>query len=405
MRDLELFQMALGLTAPWYVARTAFDADEKRLDIYLDFHRGGRFACPECGTSDCPAYDSEERTWRHLNFFEHVSYLHARTPRIDCARCGVRAVSVPWGRRESGFTLLFEAFIMTLSSQMPVMAIARLVKEYDTRLWRIVHHYVEKAKSEQDHAEVEEVGIDETASRKGHRYITTFVDLARARVLFATPGKDAATLGAFCEDLEAHGASPAQIAEVCCDMSPAFIAGVGKAFPEAAITFDRFHVMKIVNDAVDQVRRAEQKTRPELKHSRYLWLKNPQRQTARQRERFKDLQMKRQHLKTSRAYQIKRNFQELYHQPPALAEAFLKKWYFWATHSRLPAVIDAARTIKRHWNGILRWCETGISNGVLEGINSLILAAKTRARGYRSDRNLIAMVYLIAGKLDMRLPT
>ena len=405
MRDLELFQMALGLTAPWYVTRTSFDAGKKRLDIYQDFHKGGRFACPECGASDCPAYDSEERTWRHLNFFEHVSYLHARTPRIDCARCGVRAVAVPWGRRESGFTLLFEAFVMTLASQMPMRAIARLVKEHDTRLWRIVHHYVEKARSEQDHGEVEEVGIDETASRRGHRYITTFVDLDRARVLFATPGKDASTLGAFRHDLEAHGGDPGQIAEVCCDMSPAFIAGVENAFPEARITFDRFHVTRIVNDAVDQVRRAEQKTRPELKNSRYLWLKHPQRLTARQQERLEDLRMNRQHLKTVRAFQIKLAFQELYDQPPALAEAFLKKWYFWATHSRLPAVIDAARTIKRHWNGVLRWFATGISNGVLEGINSLIQAAKARARGYRSDRNLITMVYLIAGKLDMRLPT
>ena len=370
MSDLDLFQMALGLTAPWYVARTSFDADEKRLDLYLDFHKGGRFACPECGTSDCPAYDSEERTWRHLNFFEHVSYLHARTPRVDCARCGVKAV--PWGRRDSGFTLLFEAFIMTLASQMPVLAIARLVKEHDTRLWRIVHHYVEKARSEQDHSEVERVGIDETASRRGHRYITTFADLSRARVLFATPGKDASTLRAFCEDLEAHGGSSQQIADVCLDMSPAFIAGVEKTFPEAEITFDRFHVARIINDAVDQVRRAEQKTRPELKHSRYLWLKNPRRLTARQKERFEGLQMNRQHLKTARAYQIKLNFQALYNQPLPLAEAFLKKWYFWATHSRLPAVIDAAHTIKRHWNGVLRWFETGISNGVLEGINSLM---------------------------------
>ena len=115
--------------------------------------------------------------------------------------------------------------------------------------------------------------------------------------------------------------------------------------------------------------------------------------------------MNRQHLKTARAFQIKLAFQDLYEQPPALAEAFLKKWYFWATHSRLPPLIEAARTIKRHWNGVLRWFQTGISNGTLEGINSLIQAAKARARGYRSDRNLIAIVYLIAGKLDMRLPT
>lgn len=404
MRDIDLFQMALGLTPPWYVARTAFDADAKRLDLHLDFHKGGRFACPECG-ADCPAYDSEEKTWRHLNFFEHVSYLHARTPRVSCSACGVKAAQVPWSRRESGFTLLFEAFIMTLARQMPVNAIARMVAEHDTRIWRILHHYVETARGAQDHSDVAEIGIDETASRRGHRYVTTFVDIARARVLYATPGKDAATLGAFARDLEAHGASPGQIREVCCDMSPAFIKGAEDTFPRARTTFDRFHVMKIINAAVDQVRRQEQKTRPELKGSRYLWLKNPGRLTPRQRERFEALRMKKQNLKTARAYQIKLTFQALYDQPPALAEPFLKKWYFWATHSRLDPVIEAAYTIKRHWHGVLRWFDTGISNGVLEGINSLIQAAKARARGYRSDRNLITMTYLIAGKLDLNLPT
>ena len=83
MSEIDLLQMALGLTPPWYVRSSEFSVDDKRLDIYLDFHRGGRFSCPECGASDCPAYDTEERTWRHLNFFEHVSYLHARTPRVD----------------------------------------------------------------------------------------------------------------------------------------------------------------------------------------------------------------------------------------------------------------------------------------------------------------------------------
>ena len=99
------------------------------------------------------------------------------------------------------------------------------------------------------------------------------------------------------------------------------------------------------------------------------------------------------------------NFQELYNQPRVLAEPFLKKWYFWATHSRLQPIIDAAHTIKNHWQGVLRWFDTGISNGILEGINSLIQAAKAKARGYRSTRNLITVVYLIAGKLDMKLPT
>lgn len=405
MRDIDLFQLALGLVPPWFVDRSEFDAHEKRLDVYLDFSRGGRFRCPECGRVGCVAYDSEEKTWRHLNFFQHETYLRARTPRIECPECGVKRVSVPWGRTDSGFTLLFEAFIMALAKEMPVNAIARLVHEHDTRVWRLLHHYVEEARSEQDYSDVEKIGVDETSSKRGHNYITTFVDMAQSKVLFATPGKDAETLTAFKEDLKAHGGSPGQIKEACCDMSPAFISGLEDTFQDTEITFDKFHVMKIINDAVDQVRREEQKDRPELKKSRYVWLKNPEHLTPKQQAVFESLNVKKLNLKTARAYQIKLNFQELYNQPKPLAETFLKKWYFWATHSRLGPIIDAAHTIKNHWHGVLRWFESRISNGVLEGINSLIQAAKAKARGFRSTRNLIAVVYLIAGKLNIKLPT
>ena len=294
---------------------------------------------------------------------------------------------------------------MSLAKEMTVNAISRLVNEHDTRLWRILHHYVESARNEQDYSKVEEIGIDETSSKRGHNYITVFVDMAQSKVLFATPGKDAGTLVAFKKDLKAHGGKPKQIKEACCDMSPAFISGIEDTLKKAEITFDKFHVMKIINEAVDQVRREEQKDRPELKKSRYVWLKNPENLTLKQQTLFESLNVKQLNLKTARAYQIRLNFQELYNQPGVLAEPFLKKWYFWATHSRLQPMIDAARTIKNHWHGVLRWFDTGISNGILEGINSLIQAAKAKARGYRSDRNLITVVYLIAGKLDMKLPT
>ena len=405
MRDTDLFEQALGLVSPWFVAHCLFDAQDKQLDLHLDFTPGGVFACPHCDQKECKAYDTEEKTWRHLNFFEHTTYLHARTPRIECPQCGVKTVSVPWARGESGFTLLFEAFILTLAQQMPLNAMARLVDEHDTRLWRILHHYVEQARDEQDYSSVQEVGVDETSSKRGHNYITVFVHMDQSKVLFATPGKDAATVTAFEHDLKEHGGTPEQIQEACCDMSPAFIAGIENTFPQAEITFDKFHVMKLLNEAVDQVRRDEQKDQPELKKSRYVWLKNPENLTATQQTMLENLNVKTRNLKTARAYQIKLTFQELYQQPSHLAEAFLQKWYFWATHSRLEPIIEMAHTIKDPWAGVLRWFESQLSNGVLEGINSLIQAAKAKARGYRSTRNLITIVYLIAGKLDFRLPT
>lgn len=405
MRDTELLQMALGLAPPWQVSAAEFDPDQKRLDIRIDFPKGSTFTCPSCGQVGLKAYDTIEKTWRHLNFFQHEAHLTARVARIDCDQCGTRLVDVPWARAGSGFTLLFEAMIMVLAKAMPVKTIAAFVNEHDTRLWRILHHYVDESRKGADHSQVRQVGVDETSRRRGHNYVSVFVDLEESRVLFATGGKDASTVKRFKQDLIEHGGDPNAIEEMCCDMSPAFISGVEKQFPEAHLTFDKFHVIKILNDAVDQVRREEIKDRPELKGSRYIWLKNQPSLKASQSDLLEQLTIKKLNLKTSRAYHIKLNFQELYQQPAEFAETFLKKWYFWATHSRLEPIINAAYTIKNHWDGVLRWFTSKINNGILEGINSLIQAAKARARGYRTERTLITMIYLIAGKLKFHLPT
>lgn len=405
MIDTDLFQLALGLTDPWQVTSSDFNLQGKRLDIRIDFPRGSTFSCPECEQANLKAYDTKEKTWRHLNFFQHEAYLTARVPRVRCNQCGLRLVEVPWARSESGFTLLFEAMIMTLAKTMPVNTIAAWVNEHDTRLWRVLHHYVDTARADADYSEVTQVGVDETSSRRGHNYVSLFVDLDGPRVLFATEGKDAATVERFRQDLTAHKGHPENIKEVCCDMSPAFISGVEKQFPDAQLTFDKFHIMKIINEAVDEVRRQEQKDRPELARTRYLWLKNPENLKSTQAETLEGLTLKKLNLKTSRAYHIRLNFQELFNQPPDLAEAFLKNWYYWATHSRLEPIKQAAYTIKRHWDGVLRWFHSNINNGILEGTNSLIQAAKAKARGYRTTRNLITMIYLIGGKLDFRLPT
>ena len=412
MRDTTLMQQALGLAPPWTVVRSDFDTEAGRLDVQIDFTPGSRFACPSCGAADCPAYDTQRKTWRHLNFFQHQTYLNARVPRVRCEACGIRQVNVPWARPDSGFTLLFEAMVMTMVSAMPVKAVARIVDEHDTRLWRVVHHSVEEGRARTDAAEVSRVAIDETTpsfacsvARRGHDYITLFVDIDQARVLFATEGKDAATVAAFAGDLAAHGGDPRAIEEVCIDMSPAFIKGVAESLPEAAVTFDKFHAVKIINDAVDEVRREEQKSRPELKRTRYAWLRNETSLSTGQHEIIDSLALS--NLKTARACRIRLAFQESYQQPSRQdAEAFLKKWYFWArlaqgsarrslvewpdegTHSRLQPMIDAARTVKRHWDGILRWHDSKIANGLIEGINSLVQAAKAKARGYRSIRNL-----------------
>jgi transposase len=404
MRDIDLFQLALGLVPPWMVADAKFDAEKKRLDIEIDFKTGGRFACPECGKADCPVHDTVKKTWRHLNFFQHQAFLHARVPRIDCPDHGVRLVAVPWARPGSGFTLLFEAFIMTLVKGMPVAAAARLVGEHDTRLWRVIQHYVEDAVRRMDLADLRRVAIDETAARRGQNYISLFVDIDVRKVVYVTEGKDADAVARFADHVDDHNSDASRIKQVCVDMSGAYIKGVTENLTEAEITFDKFHAVKLVNDAVDQVRRAESRERPELKHSRYLWLKNERRLSVEQLTALAELT--RMHLKTGRAYRLRLAFQDMYDAPSLdWGELIFDRWYGWAIRSRLEPMKKAARTLKQHRDGVLRWFDSKIANGLIEAINSLVQAAKAKARGYRSLRNLTAITYLIAGKIDLKLAT
>lgn len=253
-------------------------------------------------------HDTEQMTWRHLNFFQHQAYLHARVPRVHCDKCGVTKISVPWARPDSGFTLLFEALLTALVSEMPINAVARLVGEHDTRLWRVIHHYVERARAQLDLSAVSRGAIDETAAKRGQNYITLFVDIDQARTVFAVEGKDAGTVAAFGDDLRAHGGEPNAVSQVCIDMSAAYIKGTADNLPNAAITFDKFHAVKIINDAVDKVRRAERKQHEQRAGTRHIWLRNPANLSKRQRAMLDSISLP--HLKTARAYQIRLTFQE-----------------------------------------------------------------------------------------------
>ena len=230
--DSDLFKMfgaALGLAAPWQVTSVQFENVLGVLEIGLDFPRGFRFACPHegCGESSCPVHDTLEKRWRHLDFFEHQAFLSARVPRVDCAEHGVHLVAVPWARPGSGFTLLMEVAMLTFAKQMPLAPLAEMAREHDTRVWRVIEHHVHTARAGLDFSGVTRVGCDETSARRGQDYVSLFMDLEARRVMFATPGKDAETVKAFAEDLDAHKGEPkTQVEQVCCDMSPAFIAGI-----------------------------------------------------------------------------------------------------------------------------------------------------------------------------------
>ncbi len=361
MRDLDLFQQALGLGEPWLVVSSRFDASAKRLDLQIDFPRGARFPCPEGDHDDCPVHDTESKTWRHLDFFQHQAYLEARVPRIKCPEHGVRQVELAWARPGSGFTLLFEALVMALCKEMPVAAVANLVGAHDTRIWRVVHHYVDEARENLDLSDLTRAGIDETSFRRGQDYVSVFADLDKSRAVFVTEGRDKATVSRFAADLKDHGGDPDQITEICQDMSQSFLAGVLENLPEAEIIFDRYHVKAQLSKAVDEVRRLERKEEAvTLKGSRYLWLRNPANLSQAQRAEL-DLLL-RKPLKTARAYQWAQRFDHVFELDRPDAEEFLRQWIQGARRSRLRPIKRFANMVEDHWTGILAWFDSKISN-------------------------------------------
>ena len=399
MRDTDLFQMALALVPPWKVMASTFDPEKRRLEISIDFPEGSRLPCPTCGAA-CQVHDTETKTWRHLDFFQHQAFLSARVPRTACPEHGVLQVHVPWARSGSGFTLLFEGLILAMAPHMAVKNIAKLVGEHDTRIWRMIRHHVQEARARADHSAVRRMAFDETAALRGHDYVTVAVDLDSHRVLFATPGKDSACIAAAAADLRQHGGDPALVTTVACDMSAAFTLGITTSLPNATITYDRFHVTKLIIEAVQETRREEQREGgwkcQVLKGHHWAIVTNQANQTARQERAVAAITLPSLHLKTGRAYQLKLAFQTAY----ACGATQLKRWCNWAVRSRLPAMAKAARSIRQHWEGIIAWFTTDVTSAIMEGYNSLFQSAKSRARGYRNVGYFIDMMYLIGAKLD-----
>jgi len=400
----DLFAKALMVEKPWYVHEVQFDQQSGKLEIWIDFERGPTFYYEdkELGIQgEFKAYDTVQKTWRHLNFFQYQCFLHAWIPRVDIGEGKVRQVQAPWEGHTAGFTLLFEALILELVKVMPVHQVSQIMHTYDKKLWDMIKAYTEKARREEDFSEVSVVGVDETAARRGHDYVTLFVDLEEKRTIFVTDGRDQGVVEEFVEDLLEHNSAAENVTQVSCDMSPAFIKGVEDNLPVAAIVFDRFHVTKVLNEAVDKVRKAEVGQNPILKNSRYLFLKNRDRLTIYQREQLEQIQLSGLNLKTMKALNIREAFQQIYQAPtPEIFDKLLRKWYFWATHSRIEPIIEAAYTIQRHWEGIVNWIDYKISNGILEGFNSIFQAAKNKARGYQRSDTIKAIIYLLTGKLD-----
>lgn len=399
---ITMFEQSIGVEEPWYIDRAGFEDDKQEVHIYIRARETSRYPCPVCNEM-CHRYDNEdeERTWRHGDVVFYPCYVHCRRPRIKCDKHGIHVVTAPWAREKSRYTLLFEGYAMLLLADMPVLKVSRILKCSHTALTGILRYWVEKAVAEDNLSEVTNICVDETSHRRGHRYVTIVIDGEKKRVIDVEEGRNAGAIEIFSHKLEAKGGDCNKIQNVVCDMSKAYVSAKEFCFPKAQTIIDKFHVKKLLLDALDKVRREEQGLR---KHAggkgRKLVMIPEGKLTQKQREAVEELSRK--YPKTGRAYRMVQTLDYVY---SSLDEAKAKERFSqlirWMRRSRLEPMKHAAATLKTYKDEILAYFRSRLTNAIAEGINSMIQAAKRKARGYKTFRGFSCMIYLVAGKLRL----
>jgi len=409
----KVFHQILMLGEGWRVTAANYEEKARKVTIRVDNtpQLWGHEVCPHCGCRQIGGYD-HERQWRHLNVFQLESEIVCALPRGQCKACRkVYTVRAPWEGRGPHCTQEFEAFALTLAREMPVAKAGEILGITDHKLWRILFAHVDAAWADLSWENVVWVGADEMNRRKGHNYLTVFVDLQAKRVLLAVEGKDAGVWEAFVQALAKHNGHPKAITQVAIDMSPAYTKGVKANLGNAVIVYDKYHVVSQVTEGVEAVRRNEVRqdaqAREQLEKTCWLWRKNPENWTEREAARWD--QLKGKPLVTGLAYAMRLELQSVYAaNTERQARSRFLKWCAWVrqeaeamTSGLLEPMRKVADMVERHLEGILGHWKEGLTTAFLEGLNSLFSAVKRKARGYRSIEYMTTMLYFVAGKLEI----
>ena len=411
MRDAKFFEQVLGLTKPWRVKHVDLNLKERRVMVEIEVEPGTQWS--EDGVL-LPIHGYEEREWRHLDTMQLSTILRARVPRVrqpvvdesgEPSGWTTAMVQVPWAEAGSRWTLMFEAWsVAVLQAAESVTAACDLLRLHWDSAHAIMARATRRGLEKRSLDTVERVGLDEKSFGKGHDYASVSLDLDQGRVLEVVRGRKA-------EDArEALRALPEaqrrQVKAACIDMSEAFDKAVRIELPNAVRVYDKFHISKLLGEAVDKVRRAEHKALMEegdsvLKGSRYTWLFDPASLTE---ERLASLQeLLKADLKTGKAYGYRLNFYAFWEcRDRDAAAAFFKTWHASAVRSGLEPVKKAARTLKTHLDGLLNYFSHRITNAMAEGLNSAIQKIKATARGFRNFANFRTRILFFLGKLDLQ---
>lgn len=402
MRDKDLYQEILGLKQPWVVESVELDAKRKDVKIRVGLKGSVTLCCPKCG-KEMPGYDKRERSWRHLDTCQFTTTLVAEVPRGECKEHGVHQIDVPWAEKGSQFTALFEAFAIDLLKEASRSGAAEILRiswsEVDTIMKRAVERGLKRRKIEDVHL----LGVDEKSFRKRHDYVTVVSSVEDGAVLYVGDNRKRESLDAFWATLAPRARE--EIYAVAMDMWEPYIGSTRENLPQAEIVFDKFHIVRQLSDAVDKVRRQENKSlRREgddrLVGTRYHWLVNPKNATPESRRAF--VELRRSSLKTARAWALRESVAGLWgYIYEGAARNFFLRWYGWACRCRLEPVKKVARMMKSRLDNILTYLRFPITNSVAEGINSKIQWIKQTARGFRNRESFKTAILFHCGKLQM----
>lgn len=400
------YEQLLGLAPPWRIEEVEVDHGAQEVRIRVGLRKSARVRCPAC-QAVCGIHDRRERRWRHLDTMQYRTILQAQVPRVRCDEHGVHQISVPWAEAGSRFTALFEALVLDWLHEASFLAVSRRLRLSWDQVAGIQSRAVARGLARRAPKRPRAIGVDETSFQKRHEYVTIVNDLEaeEGRVLYVGDDRRQETLEAYFEELGPEGC--AQLVDIAMDMWAPYIAATRAHVPEAEakIVFDKFHIAKHLGDAVDQVRRRENRElaaegSDRLKRTKYLWLQNPDRMGTRQWREFAPL--RRSRLKVARAWAIKESAMMLWgYVRRGWAERMWKRWYGWAIRSRLEPVKRVARMIRKHWEGVMNAVTRNVTNARAEGINSQIQWIKRMAAGYRNRENFRNAIYFHLGGLDL----
>jgi transposase len=403
MRDHELYAAILGIQLPWQVTKVILDPKAEEVRVSIEPVVGSRFSCPQCGESR-PGYDSRRRSWRHLDTCQFKTILEAEVPRVQCAQHGVVQIEVPWAEPNSGFTALMEALIIDWLLEASILAVSRRMRLSWDQIDGVMQRAIRRGLSRRKLQGIQHLGVDETAFMRGHEYVTV-VSQRGGGVLYVADGRGQEALDAFWKEL-----TPEQLAEiesVAMDMWRAYIRSTREHLPgaDSKIAFDRFHVARAINEAVNEVRKKEHrelaaKGDTTLARTKYLWLKNPENLSEKQGADFELLRDA--ELKVARAWAIKETARGLWrYLTRGWARRAWTKWISWAMRCRLEPMRRVAHMVKAHLWGILNAIVMRVTNASAESLNAKIQWIKNTACGFRNRERFRNAIYFHCGQLDL----